>query len=198
MLFGGAFGASAAPVTTTGTAAAEILIGGLGNDTLTGGGGADVFHAGAGDDVITVADFLFGLADGGTGNDTLVLLGSGASFDFTALADNKTQSIEAIDFSGSGDNTLTLGLTDVLNMPDGRNFDFSGVATVPQSMVIDGDAGDMLQLESDPRGVWMQTASDVNLDGSAGGAYDFWVFDAGATDFAALAVYSTVTVVPLA
>jgi hypothetical protein len=194
VVFGGAFDASTVPVMTTGSAAAEIFIGGLGDDTLTGGGGADVFHAGAGDDIITVADFLFGLADGGTGNDRLVLLGSEASFDFTAFADNKTQSIEAIDVSGSGDNRLTLGLTDVLDMPDGRNFDFTGVTTVPQSMVIDGNAGDMLELESDPRGAWVQTASDANLDGSAGGAYDFWVFDAGQTDFAALAVSSSVDV----
>jgi hypothetical protein len=45
-----------------------------------------------------------------------------ASGRVAAKTDNKTQSIEAIALSGPGDNTLTLGLTDVLNMPDGRNF----------------------------------------------------------------------------
>lgn len=47
-LFGGAFGGSAAPVTTTGTGAAESLIGGLGNDVLAGGGGVDSIRGGAG------------------------------------------------------------------------------------------------------------------------------------------------------
>ena len=51
VVFGGAFGAT---VTTNGTAAGEMLIGGAGNDTLAGGGGPDVFHAGAGDDWLKV------------------------------------------------------------------------------------------------------------------------------------------------
>src|SRR5262249_41395780 len=71
VVFGGAFGASATPVTTTGTAAAEMLYGGLGNDSLTGGGGADVFRAGTGNDLITVANALFKSVDGGNGIDTL-------------------------------------------------------------------------------------------------------------------------------
>ncbi len=47
------------PVTTTGNGAAEILIGGAGDDELVGGGGADVIRAGAGDDIIGVSDLTF-------------------------------------------------------------------------------------------------------------------------------------------
>ena len=65
---------------------------------------------GAGDDTITVGDFTFALADGGSGTDLLVLTGAGATFDFTTFADVKTPGIEAIDFDGSRANTLTLGL----------------------------------------------------------------------------------------
>jgi hypothetical protein len=77
VVFGGAFGTSGSPVATTGTAAAEILMGGRGGDELTGGGGGDVFHAGAGNDRLTVKDLSFRQADGGAGIDTLVLGGAG-------------------------------------------------------------------------------------------------------------------------
>jgi hypothetical protein len=139
-----------------------------------------------------VADSSFAKVDGGNGNDTLTLLG--ASFDFTAFADNKIQSIETINISTAGNSTVTLGLTDVLNLTDGRNFDFTGVTTVPKSLLIAGVAGDTVNLEGDSRGVWTLTASGVALDGSAGGGFDFWVFDAGAQDFAALAISSDVGV----
>ncbi len=115
----------------TGTAAAETFVGGQGNDMFEGNGGADVFQGGEGNDTI-VADFSLAKVDGGTGSDSLFLLGSGASFDFTVLADNKIQSIETLDFYGSGDNTLTLGLTDVLNLTDGRNVDFTAITSVPK------------------------------------------------------------------
>jgi hypothetical protein len=194
VLFGGAFGGSTAPVNSTGTAAAEIFIGGQGDDDLSGGGGPDVFHAGAGNDRITVADLAFQLVDGGSGNDTLVLLGSGVTFDFTALADNRVQSIETIDFTGTGNNTLKLGVTDALNLSEIPNFDFTGLPVTPKAVVIEGDTGDTLQLGADARGVWTLSASDVGLDGAAGGDYDVWVFDAGGTDYIKLAVDAQVSV----
>jgi len=107
VVFGGAFGGSTAPVTTTGTIAAEILIGGRGDDVLTGGGGGDVFHAGAGNDRMIVEDLAFDLADGGTGTDTLVLGGAGLSLDLAnPLVAAKLQGIERIDLTGTGNNTL--------------------------------------------------------------------------------------------
>jgi len=152
VVFGAPFGAGSAPVNTTGTGAAEMFIGGVGNDHLTGGGGADVFHGGAGNDTITASDFAFRLVDGGSGVDTLVLQGADATFDFTALADTKVQSIEAIDFTGTGNNTLKFGLTDTLNLSEVPNFDFTGLGPAPKAVVIDGDIGDTLQLALDARG----------------------------------------------
>ncbi|MFO1171321.1 MAG: VCBS domain-containing protein [Hyphomicrobiaceae bacterium] len=76
VLYGAAFGASTTPVNLTGTSGANILIGGLANDTLSGGGGADVIRAGAGGDVITVGDTTFRRIDGGNGQDVLALAGS--------------------------------------------------------------------------------------------------------------------------
>jgi hypothetical protein len=188
VLFGAAFGASDTPVNTTGTAGDDILMGGVGDDTLTGGGGADVLRSGAGDDTLTVSDLNFRLADGGSGTDTLVLEGSGASFDFTALADSKTESIETVDFTGSGDNTLKLGVTDAINLSDELNFDFSSVVDAPKAVVIEGDAGDTLELAPDARGAWTLQASDVNLDGSASGPYDIWSFQVSSDHYIKLAV----------
>jgi len=49
------------------------------------------------------------------GTDTIVLDGSGIDFDLGLIADNRIASIEAIDITGASPNTLTLGLTDVIN-----------------------------------------------------------------------------------
>jgi len=163
----------------TGTIAAETLVGGAGNDTLTGGGGADVLYGGAGDDRIVVnADNVvalsanFGLAgntsrlariDGGTGLDTLSLHGEGISLNLSAITNqggstpgssSRIESIERIDLTGSGDNTLTLGLKDVLDMAGMNliNSDTLGWSNGTYSfaanegrhqLIIDGDAGDI-------------------------------------------------------
>jgi Ca2+-binding RTX toxin-like protein len=114
-----------------GTAAAEIFVGGQANDTLVGNGGADAFQGGEGDDTIAVASVDFLLVDGASGTDTLRLDGAGFALDLTTLADNHTRSIEQIDITGNGDNTLTVSVLDVLNLSDESN-----------QLLVDGDAGD--------------------------------------------------------
>jgi hypothetical protein len=119
--------------TLTGSAAAETFVGGTGNDTLIGNGGADSFQGGAGDDVVRVSTLDFSLVDGGSGSDTLALDGSGLDLDLTALADSRTRSIERIDIGGTGNNTLTLSVLEVLNLSEESN-----------ELLVLGEAGDVV------------------------------------------------------
>jgi hypothetical protein len=135
VVLGGAFGRGNTPVTTTGTAGAEMLIGGLGDDTLTGGGGADVLRGGAGNDVLGVSNALFADIDGGSGLDTLRIDGAGISLDFNNIGSPEVSSIEAIDLTGSGNNSLALSALDLYHLSE----DTSGGVT---RLTVYGDAGD--------------------------------------------------------
>jgi hypothetical protein len=164
--------------TLTGTIAAETLVGGEGNDTLTGNGGADVLYGGAGDDTIVlnasnitalgagVTDGNLARVDGGSGLDTFSLDGAGITLDLTAIANqggstpssaSRLESIERIDLTGSGNNTLTLGLNDVLDMAGMNlinsstqvalgwtNDTYSFLASEGHQLIIDGNALDVV------------------------------------------------------
>ncbi|RKF14242.1 hypothetical protein D6851_17340, partial [Altericroceibacterium spongiae] len=119
----------------TGTASADILIGGNGDDTIVSAGGADVIRSGAGDDRITLTDFTFEDIHGGRGFDSLVLDGAGLNFDLTAILPGDLRSVEAIDLTGSGDNVLTISGENLLDISDWR---MDGEAY----MLVTGDAGD--------------------------------------------------------
>ena len=104
----------------TGTNAANVMLGGLGNDTLNGLGGADALKGGAGDDRIQIADLAFLNIDGGSGTDTLALTGSGITLNLASIGDTKLQDIEAIDL-GAGGNTLRLTALEVRNLSETSN-----------------------------------------------------------------------------
>lgn len=104
--------------TLTGTLNNDVIVGGQGNDTLNGRGGVDVLIGGQGDDALSIADATFRQIDGGSGQDTLTLDGSGITLDFTNIKNTKVTDIERIDLTGSGNNSLTLNANDLLDMTD--------------------------------------------------------------------------------
>ena len=173
--------------TFTGSTASETYAAGAGNDTMTGNGGADVLYGGAGSDTFILnADNVAKLSagtvamvdayndnpkqlahiDGGSGIDTIKL--DGTNIDLTTIANqqgvepvggSRIESIERIDMTGGGNNTVTLALKDVLDMAGMNSFNnFTGWAdgtynlaaggadgSNPErrhQLVIDGDAGD--------------------------------------------------------
>jgi len=107
-----------------GSGVIDILAGAQGDDLLISDGGADVLRGGEGDDGLSIPDVDFSSTrrlQGGNGFDTLILAGSGLMLDLTAIPDNRITDVEAIDVRGSGDNTLTLDVREVLNISSHSN-----------------------------------------------------------------------------
>ncbi|MEA3209164.1 MAG: hypothetical protein QOE70_2221 [Chthoniobacter sp.] len=130
--------------TLTGDGGANVIIGGQAGDTLLGKGGADILRGGQGDDVLAVDDLDFFRANGGLGLDTLRLDGADLALNLTTLNDFRLKSIEAIDLTGTGNNTLTLTRFDVMRLSGESN-----------TLTVFGDAGDSVDfgpgwLRADP------------------------------------------------
>jgi hypothetical protein len=102
--------------------AADILIGGGGDDTLTSDGGSDILIGGEGDDVLTAVfgNFAGGAVvprfDGGTGVDTLTgeISFVNQTIDLTTVLGNRINDIEVIDLEDSATETLVLDFATVL------------------------------------------------------------------------------------
>ena len=122
---------SSASQTLIGGAAADDMVAGQGDDTMFGNGGADVLIGGSGNDVLSVSDLNFRRLDGGSGTDTLALSGADMTLDLSTIANTRMQNIEAIDLTGTGDNTLNLSALEVLNL-----------STTSNTLRVDGNAGD--------------------------------------------------------
>lgn len=119
--------------TIAGTLAQELLIGGDGADLLNGGLGNDVLIGGNGDDTLVYEPNDSRRVDGGGGTDTLSFLGrSGLTLDLTNPGNlGVYQSIEVVDLTGLGPNSLILSTLDVLAITNSSN-----------SLIIEGDNDD--------------------------------------------------------
>ncbi|NQV23898.1 MAG: hypothetical protein HQ518_05965 [Rhodopirellula sp.] len=112
----------------SGGAGSDTLIGGAGNDSLSGGDGNDTLRGSAGRDHLdggTGDDRLYGqsgadvliqsvgdnhldwMDGGGTSQDTLRLIGDGASLDLDSMQSRRITSVEVIDLRASGRQTLS-------------------------------------------------------------------------------------------
>ena len=140
VVYGGATGTeSTAPITAAGTSAADNFTGNAGADSFTGIATADVVRGGPGDDTISVTALDFADIDGGTGRDTLLLAGSNLSLDLTGAGNGGVDSVEVVDLSGSGANTLVLDSLVVFDLTEERD---GGIATLD----VLGDADDTVVL----------------------------------------------------
>ncbi|WPN65636.1 Ig-like domain-containing protein [Pseudomonas sp. P9_32] len=104
------------------------------------------YHGTDADDVFLIENVdlisLITPVDGHAGLDTLKLTGSGQVLDMT-VAGAALSSLEIIDITGAGDNTLKLSLNDVLNQGAVDLFHESGLV----QMMIKGDVGDVVDLQ---------------------------------------------------
>jgi Ca2+-binding RTX toxin-like protein len=131
----------------TGNAGNNVLDGNRGNDTLDGGAGSDTLKGGDGDDWM-IWDAADGSFQGGAGTDRMLISGSGAFIDLTAISDLKIVDTEIIDLTGSGNNALKLGLADVL-----------AISSSTDALRIDGNVGDTVSIAAS--GGWVTGIDQV-------------------------------------
>jgi len=125
-----------AAIDGTGNALPNAIVGNSGANVLDGAGGADSVSGGAGDDTL-VYDPLDSSLLGGTGTDALRLAGSGQTLDLTLVPDTLIQDVEIVDLTGTGNNSVTLALADVL-----------AISSTTDVLRIDGNAGDQVTADA--------------------------------------------------
>ncbi|HVI91416.1 MAG TPA: hypothetical protein VM659_24180, partial [Dongiaceae bacterium] len=102
---------------------------------------------GSGDDILHLDHKLTGLFDMGSGDDTVKYEVNNGTFNHQTAPN--LQNVEHIDTTGYGTNTVSLSISDVLNMTDGDHF-----------LTIVGDKSDTVNLTGDNSShQWQQTGS---------------------------------------
>lgn len=154
---------------------------GQGNDVVALYKGGSVAYTGSGNDVISIGSSVitalaspFGAGgndgnltrlDGGAGDDTLRLNVQGLKLDLTQIAHqggmsvdggSRIESIERIDITGTGNNTLVMHVNDVLDMAGVNNY----FTQNRHDMIIDGNKGDTVLLS----GGWSKQSYTSNFE----------------------------------
>ena len=118
----------------------STLLTGAGSDKVTIGGDvknkSSLIDLGAGDDTIAVGNIENGKIDGGDGYDKLAITNPGRSINLDSIADH-AHNFEEFNISNKSQNTtLSVKLSDVINLTDGDN-----------TLKITADAGDKVEFK---------------------------------------------------
>jgi Ca2+-binding RTX toxin-like protein len=116
----------------SGAAGNDTLDGGLGDDALDGGAGRDSVNGGAGADMLVWSST--DSFDGGADTDTLVVA-AGSNLNLTATGNTRILNIEQIDLTAPGDNSLTLNVSDLLD-----------ISSTTNTLKVLGNAGDSVDI----------------------------------------------------
>lgn len=114
-----------------GDAGNDALQGGNGNDYLDGGTDVDSLNGGDGNDIL-VWDINDSVRAGGSGFDTLKVLGSGQTVDLTVLHKDQFRSIEQVDLNGSGPNTLKVSANSIHE----GDHDVNALTGTPDTLIV--------------------------------------------------------------
>ncbi len=145
----------------------------------------ETFYGSAGNDVVSLSQTsatYFGQATaavhGGAGTDTLKLVGASHVLNLTT-AGSKISSMEIIDLTGTGNNTLTLNLSDVLRNGSTDLFHTGDKSRV--QMLVNGNAGDRVNLSdlltsNVDHGDWVQKSA-VLIGGITYNSYQHFSLD---------------------
>jgi hypothetical protein len=155
------------------TLQSSLIYGTAGNDTV-------LFNAASISQLASIANSpSIADIDGRGGIDTIRFDGSGLTLDLTLINDAVISSVERIDLTGSGNNTLKLNLDDVLASGSENVFNStnttSGLETLPanntKQVRIEGDTGDKVILADFLSG-WTVSATPVEADSQIYVAYN--------------------------
>ena len=117
----------------------DILSGGADDDTIDGGAGADTLNGGTGNDTI-IFDAADLVINGGDGIDTLLINEENTTINFGTFDSSKFESIEVIDMTGNGAQSLTnLSTSDVLDI-------INDTVMTDKDLIINGDSDDSVSL----------------------------------------------------
>lgn len=121
--------------TIFGNGGSDTLTGGAGNDFIYGGAASDTLKGGAGNDIFFVGPSAFegiDTYDGGSGVDSIVATGDGATIGISAI-----KGVETIDAGGFGDVKIKAG-------PAGVLFDFSKMTLIDIAEIGGGAGNDRI------------------------------------------------------